>query len=242
MSNSKNNSKSNLKEKEKKVSFFQLYKYSNKIEKVMIFFGAISAFIQGLCDILEILISIVLNLNLKILLENVLKSMVNAMVSHDQQKILSFISEHPNIDYGKIYESFQKSQYGTYDLTSKDFTFNTMDEIMKRLYKIIILLLIIGVVAFVTGFLFYVLLNMTASRQSSRIRSLVYKSLLNQEIEWHEKTSPGELSSRIISDTILIEDGIGSKVGTLIQNITTFLACYVISFISSWKLTMCKYY
>lgn len=66
-------------------------------------------------------------------------------------------------------------------------------------------------------------------------------ALLNQEIEWHEKTSPGELTSRIISDTILIEDGIGSKVGTLIQNVTTFLACYVISFISSWKLTMCKY-
>jgi len=46
---------------------------------------------------------------------------------------------------------------------------------MNRLYKIIFLLLAIGIVAFVTGFLFYVLFNITASRQSTRIRSLVFK-------------------------------------------------------------------
>jgi len=39
----------NKKEKEKKVSFFQLYKYSNGFEKILIFIGVICAFIQGLC-------------------------------------------------------------------------------------------------------------------------------------------------------------------------------------------------
>ncbi|ORX57903.1 P-loop containing nucleoside triphosphate hydrolase protein [Piromyces finnis] len=251
MSDSKNNSKSNIKKKEKRISFFQLNRYSNGVEKFMIFAGVICAFIQGLCmplvvyylgDILEILISIVLNLNIKKITgiedENLLKSIIPDMLSRDPNKIANVIMKYPNLDFNKVYEGFQNSKYGTYDLTSKDFTFNTMDEIMDRLYKIIYLLLIVGAVAFITGFLFYYLLNISASRQSARIRSLVFKSLLNQEIEWHEKTSPGELTSRIISDTILIEDGIGSKVGTLIQNVTTFLACYAISFVSSWKLTM----
>ncbi|KAL6608846.1 P-loop containing nucleoside triphosphate hydrolase protein [Neocallimastix sp. 'constans'] len=109
---------------------------------------------------------------------------------------------------------------------------------MNRLYKIIYLFIVVSVIALITAFLCSYLLNISASRQSTRIRSLVYKSLLNQDIEWHEKTSPGELSSRIISDTILIEDGIGSKVGTLIQNITTFIACYIIAFTNGWKLTL----
>jgi len=48
-SNLENNSKSNLKEKEKKLSFIQLYRYSNGLEKFMTIFGVIFSFIQGSC-------------------------------------------------------------------------------------------------------------------------------------------------------------------------------------------------
>eukprot|EP00833_Pecoramyces_ruminatium_P009467 jgi/Orpsp1_1/1183499/evm.model.c7180000085473.1 len=164
--------------------------------------------------------------------------MVDLMSSHDQQKIQNFLKEHPDIDFNTVYDSFKNSKYGSYDLSEDDFSFKPMDDIMHRLYNIIYLFIGVSVLAFVTGYLFTYLLNISASRQCTRIRSLVYKSLLNQDIEWHEKTSPGELSSRIISDTILIEEGIGSKVGTLVQNVVTFLACYLIAFISGWKLTL----
>ena len=48
------------------------------------------------------------------------------MVSHDQQKIQSFMMEHPGVNFDEVYKSFQDSQYGTYDLTSKDFSFKTV--------------------------------------------------------------------------------------------------------------------
>eukprot|EP00833_Pecoramyces_ruminatium_P009468 jgi/Orpsp1_1/1183500/evm.model.c7180000085473.2 len=76
MTNSKNKniSKESIKKKELKLSFFQLYRYSNGIEKLMTFAGIICSFILGCCmpavvyylgDVLEILIAIVINLNIK---------------------------------------------------------------------------------------------------------------------------------------------------------------------------------
>jgi hypothetical protein len=71
-------------------------------------------------DVLEILISIVLNLNIKKITgiedEDLLKSMVNMMSSHDTQKIQEFQKKYPNIDFNKIYDSFHNSKYGSYDL------------------------------------------------------------------------------------------------------------------------------
>lgn len=48
-SKNKNNSKESIKKKESKLSFFQLYRYSNGIEKLMTFAGIICSFILGCC-------------------------------------------------------------------------------------------------------------------------------------------------------------------------------------------------
>ena len=114
----------------------------------------------------------------------------------------------------------------------------TINTIFYDIYKSLIILSLIGIVSFVVSFIFYNFLNTTSSRQITKIRSLVFSSLLKQEVAWHEKTSPGELSSRIISDSLLIEEGISNKIGILLQNICSFICCLTIAFISSWKLTL----
>ncbi|ORX80525.1 p-glyco protein, partial [Anaeromyces robustus] len=55
---------------------------------------------------------------------------------------------------------------------------------------------------------------------------------------WHEKTNGGELTSSIISDSLLIEEGIGPKIGILLQNLSTFIICFVVAFINGWKITL----
>ena len=63
-------------------------------------------------------------------------------------------------------------------------------------------------------------------------------AIVKQEIAWHEKTSPGELASRIISDTMLIEDGMGFKLGSVVQSVVTFIGCFILAYISGWKLSL----
>ena len=40
------------------------------------------------------------------------------------------------------------------------------------------------------------------------------------------------------SDVFKIQEGIGDKMGTLIQSFTTFFASFIIGFVNGWKLTL----
>ncbi|OUM64641.1 hypothetical protein PIROE2DRAFT_53955 [Piromyces sp. E2] len=136
--------------------------------------------------------------------------------------------------------NFKQSEYSNYDFESYkgSFEYRPIDAIFHDIYKYVIFLGIIGVVSFISSYLFYTLLGISSARQTTKIRSLVFNSLMRQEIAWHEKTNSGELSSRIISDSLLIEEGIGPKLGILLFNICTFVVCFIIAFINGWKLTL----
>ncbi|OUM58712.1 hypothetical protein PIROE2DRAFT_47720 [Piromyces sp. E2] len=137
-------------------------------------------------------------------------------------------------------DDYAETEYFDFDFHASNgiFEFRKIKYIYEDLYKYLIILGIVGIVSFIGSFIYFSYLGISASRQTTKIRSLVYRSLMKQEISWHERTSPGELTSRIISDTLLIEEGIGVKVGTLIQYICTFIGCFVVSFIKGWKLTL----
>ncbi|OUM56955.1 hypothetical protein PIROE2DRAFT_49127 [Piromyces sp. E2] len=98
---------------------------------------------------------------------------------------------------------------------------------------------LLAIFSFVVSFLMDALFTISAMRQVTRIRSYTFESIIKQEIPWHEKTSPGELASHIINDTILIENGMSLKLGTVIQNVASFIACFIIAFKAGWKLSLC---
>uniref|UniRef100_A0ACD5YI17 Uncharacterized protein n=1 Tax=Avena sativa TaxID=4498 RepID=A0ACD5YI17_AVESA len=52
------------------------------------------------------------------------------------------------------------------------------------------------------------------------------------------ETSTGEVIERISSDTVLIQDAMGEKVGKFLQLISTFLSGFIISFTRGWILTL----
>jgi len=171
--------------------------------------------------------------------DNILKELMDILMSKDiQAGMNNFSQNHQNIDLQKIMTSYSNSDYLMQNNNSLDFEFKSMDDIFHDIYKLLLILVIVCFVSFLGTFLSFAFLNITALRQTTTIRSLVFSSLMNQEVEWHEKTNSGELSSRLINDTILIEDGIGPKIGILIQNVYNFLLCFVLAFYSNVKLTL----
>ena len=52
-----------------------------------------------------------------------------------------------------------------------------------------------------------------------------------------ENTS-GSLTARLGVDTASIRGAVGDQVGVLVQNLTTFIAAYIIAFSSGWKMTL----
>lgn len=96
----------------------------------------------------------------------------------------------------------------------------------------------IGVGVLVCAFFGICFFTVAAERQMRTIRKLFFESVMRQEISWFDTHENGELASRFSEDMYIIEDGLGDKVATMIQWITSCLAAYVIAFISGWKLAL----
>ncbi|ORX76878.1 P-loop containing nucleoside triphosphate hydrolase protein [Anaeromyces robustus] len=203
----------------KKVSFFGLFKYSTTGEKFMIFIGLIGSILQGLT------------------LPFMIKIMGKIIELYMSLVVLVALRNRTGLDDITLKQSIQTGSIPGLDPSVKKL-FITKDEFWEKFHKYMLFLGLIGVLAFVATFFMDAFLTISSTRQTTRIRALTFKSIIRQEIAWHEKTSPGELSSRIISDTILIEDGMGYKLGNVLQNVVTFIACFILAYTSGWKLSL----
>ncbi|XP_024197523.1 ABC transporter B family member 3 isoform X1 [Rosa chinensis] len=79
----------------------------------------------------------------------------------------------------------------------------------------------------------------TGERQAARIRSLYLKTILRQDVGFFDKeVTTGEIVGRISGDTVLIQEAMGEKVGSIIQLVATFIGGFVIAFAKGWRLTL----
>ncbi|KAK9461529.1 P-loop containing nucleoside triphosphate hydrolase protein [Lipomyces oligophaga] len=72
---------------------------------------------------------------------------------------------------------------------------------------------------------------------SSRIRENYLKSTLKQNIAYFDRLGSGEVTTRISSDTLLIQDAISEKVGFIVSNVSTFFFSFALGFVRGYKLT-----
>jgi ATP-binding cassette subfamily B (MDR/TAP) protein 1 len=62
--------------------------------------------------------------------------------------------------------------------------------------------------------------------------------LLRQNAAYFDKLGPGEITTRITSDTNVVQEGISEKAELAISSLSTFITAYVIGFVKYWKLTL----
>jgi len=168
--------------------------------------------------------------------DSVLKELIDNLVSGNFANVGKLQTVYSNYDFNSFTNStLDSSKYFNFP---KSFIFKTEEEILHSLNHSFTVIASLSLLAFVTTFFYYILLDVSATRQCTKIRSLVFRSILRQDISWHERTNPGELSSRIINDSLLIEDGIGSKMGSLFQNLSSAVILIILAFVTDWKLSL----
>ncbi|KAL6637974.1 hypothetical protein ACP70R_025546 [Stipagrostis hirtigluma subsp. patula] len=97
----------------------------------------------------------------------------------------------------------------------------------------------VGVATGVAGFLQVSCWMVTGERQAARIRGLYLEAILRQDISFFDmETSTGEVIERMSSDTVLIQEAIGEKVGKFLQLVSTFLGGFIIAFARGWLLSL----
>jgi ATP-binding cassette subfamily B (MDR/TAP) protein 1 len=99
---------------------------------------------------------------------------------------------------------------------------------------------VIGVAMFLANVGQSSMFGMAGERLTMRLRRNCFQAIIRNDIGWFDdpKHSTGILTSRLASDTELIQGLLGTRLGLNVQNFTTIIAGLVIAFLYQWKLTL----
>ncbi|CAG9561787.1 unnamed protein product [Danaus chrysippus] len=97
---------------------------------------------------------------------------------------------------------------------------------------------VLGIAIVILSYIATVLMNITAFNQVYRIRQEYLKATLNQDFEYFDTHKTGDFASKVTSDVIKLEDGIGEKLATFIYYQVTFISSIIMALIKGWKLTL----
>uniref|UniRef100_H2ZPC0 Bile salt export pump n=1 Tax=Ciona savignyi TaxID=51511 RepID=H2ZPC0_CIOSA len=80
--------------------------------------------------------------------------------------------------------------------------------------------------------------SLAATRQSKHIRIEYFRSVLRQDMAFHDVKSSGELNARLSNDVSKIKDGMAQKVSMVIQYGSMSLTGIIVGFYYTWKLAL----
>lgn len=78
----------------------------------------------------------------------------------------------------------------------------------------------------------------TGEHITQKIREQYLAAILRQNIAFFDKLGAGEITTRITSDTNVVQDGISGKIGLTLTALASFVTAFVIGFIKGWRLTL----
>lgn len=112
------------------------------------------------------------------------------------------------------------------------------DDFVSEINHLVLYFVYLAVGEWITTYISTVGFIYTGEHISAKIREHYLESCMRQNIGFFDKLGAGEVTTRITADTNLIQEGISEKVAMTISAIATFVAAFVIGFVSYWKLTL----
>ncbi|KAK9469166.1 P-loop containing nucleoside triphosphate hydrolase protein [Lipomyces arxii] len=219
------------------ASFFSMFRYVTALDKVLLAIAAVAGILEGTA-----------------------KPLMTLVFGYVTQVFTDYYRFDPE-SYGMFYNGTYSEEFynGTYPMfNGTTFTFNdtdysnsynftydsefmerylTPDEFQRQVNKFALLFMAIGLGDMLLSYIQMFIFIDRGVVLSARIRENYLKATLKQNMGYFDKLGSGEITSRISSDTLLIQDAISEKVGFIIANVATFLAAFALGFSISYKLT-----
>lgn len=133
------------------------------------------------------------------------------------------------IVFGNLTSSFL--QY-SYSLTQPPAVQQAAKETLQdAVAKDALLLVYIGIAMFGATYIYSSTWVYTGEEITRRFRETFFAAILKQEIAYFDKEGAGSITTRLQSDTHLIQDGISDKVPMSVMFIATFITGFVVAYI-----------
>ncbi|KAI9271642.1 P-loop containing nucleoside triphosphate hydrolase protein [Phascolomyces articulosus] len=113
---------------------------------------------------------------------------------------------------------------------------SNVDELLNNTIKMILIFVYIGTGIIVGGYCTHALWVLSGENQVKRIRQLYVHSILRQDMTRFDKAEEGSLTTRLATDTQMIQDGISEKLGLMVQLIAQVIAGFIIAFVKGGDL------
>lgn len=112
------------------------------------------------------------------------------------------------------------------------------DELSAVINAKVLYFVYIAIGIMITTYVYVAVFTYTAENSAHTLRIAYLEGVLRQDIAYFDKEGGGSVSTRLITDTQLVQDGIGEKVPLLVMNIATFIAGFAVAFSYNWQLTL----
>lgn len=114
------------------------------------------------------------------------------------------------------------------------------DEVRRETVNFSILFLIVGIVTGVGTFLQMYMFGLAGVRMTTRIRKMTFAAMLKQEMGWYDEdlNSVGALCARLSSDAGAVQGATGTRIGAILQAMSTLVLGIGLSMYYTWKMTL----
>ncbi|ETV98506.1 hypothetical protein H310_08645 [Aphanomyces invadans] len=132
------------------------------------------------------------------------------------------------IFFGNSINSFSPATDQTFDV----------DTLRVNVNKVVYQCIVLASVILVCGFLQIACWSISASRQAKKLRHAYASAILRQEIGWFDVNEAMQLASRVADTTLLVQEGMGRKVGDGINFFFMGVGGLVLAFYHGWQLSL----
>ncbi|XP_050493807.1 multidrug resistance protein homolog 49-like, partial [Bombus huntii] len=114
------------------------------------------------------------------------------------------------------------------------------EEVRHESVKFSILFLVVGVVTGLGTFLQMYMFGLAGVRMTARIRKKAFTAMLRQEMGWYDENtnSVGALCARLSTDAGAVQGATGTRVGAILQALSTLVLGIGLSMYYTWKMTL----
>ncbi|NWX46594.1 MDR1 protein, partial [Steatornis caripensis] len=142
------------------------------------------------------------------------------------------------IIFGDMTDSFVASGHSNFTETSEVIKTNFRESFNILFFRYAYYYSAIAAAVLLAAYIQTAFWTLAAGRQIKKIREIFFHAIIRQEIGWFDVNDVGELNTRLLDDVSKINEGIGDKLGLLVQSVTTFVTGFIVGLIRGWKLTL----
>ncbi|KAK9369300.1 P-loop containing nucleoside triphosphate hydrolase protein [Lipomyces kononenkoae] len=207
------------------ASFLRLFRYADKKDKIILFFGVGASVLEGLMRPLMSVVFGAATQQFTDLPPGGMMSMVNGYLFSNN----TYMTYNETIGYNETTSSYP------YNSTEYGFKYQPLDpnQFISDISMLALYLALIGLAVSILTFIKSYIFIDRAEVLAARIREQYLAATLRQNIGYFDKLGSGEITTRIASDTVLVQDAMSEKVSYVISHGTTFLAAVVVAYTQS---------